>query len=605
MIEDLPPTIALLPFFTSGRFARADCIGRCRAGQVSYLSGRELVEAVRDLSLGLAQLGLGRGDRVALIAESRPEWMIADFAVLALGAVTAPIYPTLSGDQVAFILRDSGARLAVVSTPAQLEKVLAAAGTLPDLRAVLVIDPPAGDLPRAGVPVVTLADVAASGHRRILEGWGVGRAFHDEARTVSPGDLATIIYTSGTTGEPKGVCLTHGNLVANLQDLRQVLSVSHEDSALSFLPLCHAFERMVSYLYLTTGVSMAFAESIDTIERDLKVVRPTVMTGVPRVFEKLQERVLARGRERTGVERRVFEWAMRVAEQRGRRLSEGRPLSLLLRAQSRIADARVFRLIREGLGGRMRYAVSGSAPLRPDVGRFFQGIGLPILEGYGLTETSPVLTVMPLEAIRFGTVGRALPSVQLRIAEDGELLARGPNVMAGYYRRPEDTAAALRDGWFHTGDLGSIDADGYLRITGRKKELIVTSGGKKIAPQPIEGALRAHELVAEAVLLGDDRKFPAALLVPDFAALSRALGVPAPADVLAAEGLLARADVRALYQQIIDALNVNLAQFERIKKFEILPREFSMAAGELTPTMKVKRRIIETRYREVIETMYR
>jgi long-chain acyl-CoA synthetase len=603
-VEQSPKTIAMLPFFASGRFPKSDCIGRCTRDGITYTSSPELLDIVRDLSLGLSDLGVARGDRVALVSESRPEWLFADFAILAAGAVTTPIYPTLPAAQVAFILRDSEASVAIVSNRTQLDKVKAVEGDLPSLRAIVMLDRGAEALAAGPVPVTTLAEVVERGHRRILDGWGVGRAFRDEARRVQPSDVATIIYTSGTTGEPKGVALTHGNLAANLSDLQRVLPVSHEDVALSFLPLCHAFERMVSYLYLATGVSMVFAESIDTIDRDLKLVRPTVMTGVPRVFEKLYERVLARGRERTGLARAVFEWSVKVADARGRRLTQKRPLSVPLRIKSQLADRKVFSLVRAGVGGRMRFAVSGSAPLREEIGRFFYGVGLPILEGYGLTETSPVLSVMPLDDVRFGTVGPPLPSVELRIAPDGEVLARGPNVMSGYYKRPADTAAALRDGWFHTGDLGTLDARGYLKLTGRKKELLVTSGGKKISPQPIENALRADDLIAEAVLIADGRRFPSAILVPNFVALCRAVGAPRPADSSTAAALVRRTDVVLRFQQVVDRLNVPLAQFERIKKFVVLADEFSVASGELTPTLKVKRGVVEERYRDRIEAMY-
>jgi long-chain acyl-CoA synthetase len=606
---DLPPTIAELPFFASGRFPKPDLIGRCHGDRVEQIPGRDVVERVRDISLGLTAMGMQPGDRVALLAESRPEWLLADFAVLAAGAVTVPIYPTLSVEQVAFILRDSEATLAIVSTPTQLGKILDAVRSAPGVRVVVVMDPP-NDVHRNGpgmlpLDVIGLAGVAARGHRRIMDGWGVGRAFHDSARRVQPADLATIIYTSGTTGEPKGVMLTHGNLVSNIAGIRGVLDLGPDDLALSFLPLCHAFERMVAYTYLASGVSIAFAESLDTVARDLKRVRPTIITGVPRVFEKLHAEVIRRGRTAGGIKRGIFDWAVRVAEARGARLPDGRPLSMALAWQSKLAERLVFRKVREGVGGRLRFAVSGSAALRPEIGRFFYGLGVPILEGYGLTEAAPVLAVTPLERIRFGTVGRPLPNVELRIAEDGEILARGPNVMAGYYKRPTETAEAIRDGWLHTGDVGSIDRDGVVRITDRKKELLVTSGGKKIAPQPIEAALRANELVQEAVLIGDGRRFPSALIVPDFAALCRQIGAAPPADAAAARALVARADVSKLVDAVVERVNDRLAQFERIKRFAVLPQELTVAAGELTPTLKVKRRVIETKYRDAIEALYR
>jgi long-chain acyl-CoA synthetase len=604
MIPSLPKSIADLPFFAAGRFPKPAMIGRCRDGQIETMSAREFADQVRDVALGLQTLGIGRNEPVALLAESRPEWLLADFATLACGAITVPIYPTLSAEQVTFILKDSGARVTFVSTPLQLQKLVWAAGQGVELQTVIALDV-LDDAARCPFPVITLAEVAARGHRQILDGWGIARNFRDAVQAIAPDDLATIIYTSGTTGEPKGVMLSHANLVANLDGIGQVIPLGPDDIALSFLPLCHAFERIVAYIYFTTGVTMIFAESIDTVPGDLRRVRPTVMTGVPRVFEKLHARVVATGHEQGGVKRRLFDWALRVAERRGRALENGGTPSASLAFQARAADRLVFQKVRAGVGGRLRYAVSGSAPLRVDLGRTFLGMGLPILEGYGLTETAPVLTVMPLTRIKFGTVGPSLPNVELRVAEDGEIVARGPNVTCGYFNRPDETRAVFRDGWFHTGDIGVLDADGYLTITDRKKELLVTSGGKKIAPQPVEAALCAAAIVAEAILVGDRRHFPAALIIPDFRALARQIGAEMPAAGPEAERLLARPDVNALFAAVVDAVNARLAQFERIKKFTLLAAELTVATGELTPTLKVKRRVIEERFRRQIEAMYR
>jgi long-chain acyl-CoA synthetase len=599
-------TIAGLPFFAGRRYPKPDLIGRCRQGRIESTSGRELVEQVRDLSLGLSAIGMRPGDRVGLLSESRPEWIFADLAVLVAGGVTTPIYPTLSADQVAFILRDSGARLAIVSTASLFQKIVAVAAGLPALESVIVMDDAAESRPPQGAAwsVHALADIVAAGHRRILGGWGVAREFEQAAMAVRPGDLATIVYTSGTTGDPKGVRLTHGNLASNVRGVQGVLDLHEGDIALSFLPLCHAFERLVSYVYLACGVSVVFAESFDTVARDLLVVRPTVMSGVPRAFEKLHARVLAKGREETGIMRRVFELSMRVADARGRVLSEGRPMPAWLSLQSRVADRLVFSRIREGIGGRGRFFVSGSAPLRAETLRFFRGVGLPLLEGYGLTEASPVISVCALSDTHPGSVGRPLPGVEVRIAADGEILARGPNIMEGYHGRPADTAEVLRDGWLHTGDIGSVDADGYLTVTDRKKELLVTSGGKKIAPQPIEAALRRDAIVADALLVGDGRHFLSALIVPNVKEVCSVIGVPVPEGLAATQALVDRADVRAKFQALVDAVNAPLAPFERIKQFVLLPRDFSTDPGAITPTLKVKRRVVETTYREVIETMY-
>ncbi|MCA1559643.1 MAG: long-chain fatty acid--CoA ligase, partial [Acidobacteria bacterium] len=402
---------------------------------------------------------------------------------------------------------------------------------------------------------------------------------------------------------PKGVMLTHSNLVANLTAAASVLDVRSEDVALSFLPLSHAFERMVAFVYLTCGVTIVFAESFDTVSRDLAVVRPTLLTGVPRVYEKMHARIIEKGQSGSPSRACVFRWAVKAGAARARPVLKGRRPGPLATLQGAIADRLVFSKIRANVGGRLRFVVSGSAPLSVTLTEFFQGIGLPVVEGYGLTETAPILTINPPDAPRGGTVGRAVPGVELRIAADGEILARGPNVMSGYYNKPEATADALKEGWFHTGDIGTLDADGYLTITDRKKDLLVTSGGKKIAPQPIEATIKRSPLVSEAVLLGDRQKYAAALIVPDFAALERRLrdlGRP-PAD--RAE-LVRRPDVIALYQEIIDALNRDLSQFERVKRIAVLPADFTVTSGELTPTLKVKRKVVQERYRQQIAEMY-
>ena len=593
-------TIADLPFHVTGRFQNPKLIGRCNPDGIDALSSKEFFERIRDLSLGLGALGVAPGDRVALVSESRPEWLMADLAILSGGAVTVPIYPTLSSAQARYILNDAGAKAAIVSTRLQLQKIQDVRHKLPTLEVVVLMD---GWTTDDSPSVVSFETVAERGHARLTGEWGAGREFRDRARAVRPDELATIIYTSGTTGEPKGVMLSHANIVSNVKAGAHVLQLTDADVALSFLPLSHSFERTVSYIYLLSGVTVVFAESFDTIGRDLLRVRPTLLTGVPRAFEKLHGRIMEKGQAEPGLKGSIFSWAVRAGTSRGKAVLRGRSVGLIGSVQASLADRLVFAKIRDGLGGRIRYLVSGSAPLSTSIAEFFQGIGLPIIEGYGLTETSPILTVNPPDAPRAGTVGRAIPGVELRIAEDGEILARGPNIMSGYCNKPDATAEALKDGWFHTGDIGTIDEHGYLRITDRKKDLLVTSGGKKIAPQPIEAVIKRNPLVAEAVLVGDRRKFAAALIVPSFPALERRLKDLGRPPAPRAE-LVTRADVLALYQEIIDALNRDLSQFERIKKIALLPAEFSIESGELTPTLKVKRKVIEERWRDDIEAMY-
>ena len=595
-------TIADLPFHVLGRFQKAQHVGRSMGGNVEAFSSKGLFERIRDVSLGLGLLGIRSGDRVAIISESRPEWLIADLAILALGGVTVPIYPTLNGAQARYILADSGARAVIVSTKLQLDKIQEVRHLLPAIESIVVVDADAGTA-AASPSVLAFHTVAERGHSRMAVEWGAGREFQQAARAVAPDQLATIIYTSGTTGEPKGVMLSHANLVANLKGAANVLNVDDDDVALSFLPLSHAFERMVAYVYLLCGVTIVFAESFETVGRDMAVVRPTVLTGVPRAYEKLHTRILEKGQAAPGLKGTLFRWAVKVANALGHAQLQGKSPSLLTTLQAPLAERLVFTKIRDALGGRVRYLVSGSAPLSVEIAEFFKGVGLNVIEGYGLTETAPILTVNPPDAPRAGSVGRVLPDVELRIAEDGEILARGPNIMSGYYNKPAATADALKDGWFHTGDIGTLDDAGYLRITDRKKDLLVTSGGKKIAPQPIEATLKRSPIVSEAVLLGDRRKFAAALIVPEFGALERRLkdlGRPPGSR----EELVARPDVVALYQEIVDALNRELSQFERIKKIALLATEFTIQSGELTPTLKVKRKVVEEKWKDVIARLY-
>ena len=608
-------TLADLPFHVLGRHLKPLLIGQVRQGAIAGVSTRDWFDALRDLALGLSSLGVRAGDRVVIMSESRPEWLLADFAILTLGAVTVPVYATLTPGQARYIIDDAGARVAFVSSAEQLEKLQRIRHELPSLEAIVTFVP--GE--HASTSVLTLETVTARGHARLTGEWGVGREFRDTARAIRPEQLATIIYTSGTTGEPKGVMLSHRNLISNLLAGHTVVPVTHDDVSLSFLPLSHSFERLVSYVYLAHGTTIIFAESMETVGRDLSIVRPTVMTGVPRVYEKFQGRILERGHGLAQPRRTLFHWGVKVAHARARAEGNGGSAGGILALESAVAERLVFSKIRDGVGGRLWCLVSGSAPLPLHTAEFFFGIGLTITEGYGLTETSPIVTANPIDAPRLGTVGKPIRGVEVRIADDGEILVRGPNVMMGYYNKPVETAAVLKDGWFHTGDIGSLDAEGYLRITDRKKDLLVTSGGKKVAPQPVEAILRRSPLVVEAVLLGDRRRFISALIVPDFNALERRLkdlGRP-PADPSTSSGssragsrderseLVGRDDVVALYDELVDALNRELSQFERIKRFRLLPREFTIDAGELTPTMKVKRKAVEQNWAKEIDEMYR
>jgi len=567
-----------------------------RDGRWTELPYRGLAEQVQAASVGLRELGLRDGDRVAILSENRPEWAIADYACLAARCPDVPIYPTLPARQAEYILRDAGAVAILVSSAAQLEKVLSIRSRLPALRHIVAFD--------AGVQgrdVLAFDDLLQCGRS--------AAARHPDWRAralgTAPGDLATLIYTSGTTGDPKGVMLTHGNIASNVTTCVEMFDFRPTDDCLSFLPLSHIFERMFGhYSMLHAGVVINYAGSIDTVAADMQELRPTMMASVPRLYEKIYGRVLDSVRAGSPAKRRIFAWARSVGETWVERTLAGAPVPLGLALQRALADRLVFTALRARTGGRIRFFISGGAPLAPEIARFFFAAGMPILEGYGLTETSPVMAVNAFGQTKLGTVGRPIPGVEIRIAEDGEIVTRGPNVMRGYFGKPDATAEALEpDGWFHTGDIGLLDAEGYLRITDRKKDLIVTAGGKNIAPQPIEKLVKGSKYVSNAVMLGDRRPFPVMLVVPNAEALrawAARHGLPAD-DV---ERLAVTPEAHAKLEREVRKMLRDLAQFEMPKKFLILARDFSVEAGELTPTLKIRRRVVEDRHRAAIEALY-
>jgi long-chain acyl-CoA synthetase len=565
-----------------------------RAGRWTELSYAELAERVQAASLGFRELGIGAGDRVAILSENRPEWAITDYACLAARCTDVPIYPTLPSRQLEYILRDSGA-VALVASGAQLEKALAVRGRLPELRHIVTLDPGGGE--------------GVLGFDELLECGRSASGRHPEWRAhalgAGPGDLATLIYTSGTTGDPKGVMLTHGNIASNVTTCCRLFTFGDRDECLSFLPLSHIFERMFGhYSMFHAGVVINYAGGIETVAADMHERRPTLMASVPRLYEKIYARVLDGVRAGPAPRRRIFTWARRVGEEWVDRTLAGAPIPPSLALRRRLADRLVFSKLRARTGGRIRYFISGGAPLSPEIARFFHAAGMPILEGYGLTETSPVIAVNTHRHTKLGTVGRPIPGVEVRVADDGEILTRGPNVMRGYFNKPEATAEALdADGWFHTGDIGLVDAEGYLRITDRKKDLIVTAGGKNIAPQPIENLAKGSKYVSNAVMLGDRRPYPIMLVVPNPEPLRTwASRHGLPTDDL--ERLVSVPDVHTKVEREVRKMLRDLAQFEMPKKFLLLPREFSVETGELTPTLKVRRRIVEERHKAAIEALY-
>lgn len=579
------------------RFDRPDAFWRKRAGAWEQISGRQALRDVACFAAGLRNLGVQPGDRIVLLAENRYEWVLADLAILGLGAISVPIYPTLTAEQCARILQDSGARFGIVSTTHQLAKLRWAAANLPDFAASVHMD---------SVEAAGRSDRSFEAVRE----WGANQpeksvaAYEGSVAGLVPEALATVIYTSGTTGEPRGAMLSHANIAFNVRTALPLVDIGPKDRSLSFLPLCHIFARTADlYGMLAYGVAIAFAESIDTVARDLNEVCPTVLFGVPRFYEKGHARVLEVGRSLAGPRRQLFDWGLANGRRRARAFFERKPLGGLAAVQAALADRLVLRKIRERFGGRLRLCISGGARLAPETQEFFFAIGIPLREGYGLTETSPVICLTPAAPVKPGSVGPAIPGVDLRIGEEGEILTRGPHVMMGYWNNEEATRSAIRDGWFHTGDIGHIDQDGYLFITDRLKELLVTAGGKKVAPVPIEARLKKSPWVSEAVLLGDRRPFVSALLVPDFAALE----VEAKRhgwDAADRAGLVARPEMRAHFDQLIDLVNRGLARFEQIKRYDVLDRDLSAEAGEMTPTLKLRRRVIAENFHDRIAALY-
>ncbi|MGB5516273.1 MAG: long-chain fatty acid--CoA ligase, partial [Thermoanaerobaculia bacterium] len=572
-------------FLKAASYKMPDCLQHKTEGRYRPISTSDLVDRVQRLAKALQELGVQKGDRLALMAENGPHWPTVDFATLCSGAVLVPIYPTLTPDQAAYIINDCGARIVFVESIQRLQGLLSQRHEMPSVTRFVLIG--GGDT--AGTTTL---------EQLLLETDPMSdEEFEASARASQPDDVATFIYTSGTTGNPKGVVLTHRNIASNVLNSLQMMDLDGSWTALSFLPLSHSFERMVDYIYFYKGVSIAYAESVQAVAKNFLEVNPHVFVSVPRVYEKISAKVQENVASSSPLKQRIFQWAVEVARQAlPYRLQEKKP-SGLLGLKLGLADKLVFGKIKARLGTNFEFAMSGGAPLSRDLAEFFWGAGIPIFEGYGLSETSPVLTVNAKNRVRLGTVGPAIPETELRIAEDGEILARGPQIMSGYHNLPEQTAEAIDpEGWFHTGDIGEIDDGGFLKITDRKKEIIVNAYGKNVAPAPIENALKASRFVGQAVVIGDRRKLLAALLVPDFDTLqvwaTSQQGIEAD-DV---STLLGTEQVKALFTEEIKIVNENLARYEQIRIWHLLPDDFTIETGELTPTQKIKRRVINEKY---------
>ena len=565
-----------------------------KMGHYTPISSAEFGETVRHYALGLQALGQGQGDKLIILSENRPEWIMTDFANLCLGGITVPVYTTLVSDQVKYLINDSDARIVVVSSADQWRKLEAVRSELIQVKHFITLEtkPPAEG-------VLTLAEVLAKG--RAVDAAQPG-LFESLARAVQPADEASIIYTSGTTGLPKGVILTHDNFVSNIIAASTMIFFSEKDTALSFLPLSHILERMVTFTYLYKGCSVAYAESIETVAENLIEVRPHIMVSAPRVFEKIYAKVMDTVLASPGLRRKIFFWGIKVGRAASARKLAGKPVGGL---KLHLAQKLVFSKIIAKTGGRVRFFVSGGAPLSKDIAEFFHAIGLFILEGYGLTETSPVISINTFEKLRFGSVGPVAPGVEVQIAADGEILVKGPNVMKGYYKKPAETRDVFtEDGWFKTGDIGHLDADGMLVITDRKKDLIVTAGGKNVAPQPIENILKTNPYIANAVVTGDRRRFISALIVPNFEKLEEYARFNR--ITFADRAALVKSEmVVDFIKSEIDRATPHLAPYERIKKVVLLERDFEIAEGEMTPSLKVRRSIVEAKYKAVLDDLYK
>jgi len=564
-------------------------------GRFVSLSTAEVREEVERIALGLRGLGVAPGDKVILLAENGPWWVMTDYAILSLGAIAVPIYTSLVPEQIKYIINDSDAKVVIVSDRKLWEKTAAVKNDLPKVAHFVSFEAEPAET------VLPLERIEAQGEKARRAD---PRLFEITARAVKPDETASIIYTSGTTGIPKGVMLTHANFTSNVETLAAIIPFSDKDTDLSFLPLSHVLERQVMFAFLSRGVSMAFAESIETVAENLLEVKPTIMVSVPRLFEKIYARVMDNVLTGSSLKRKIFFWALKVGKACGERTLQRKQIPASLRRRRSFAHKLVFSKILEKTGGRVRFFVSGGAPLAKDIAEFFYALGIVVLEGYGLTESSPVIALNTFDDLRFGTVGKPIPGVEVKIAPDGEILARGPNIMKGYYKKEEETREALEGGWLRTGDIGHLDADGFLVITDRKKDLIVTSGGKNVAPQPIENVLKQNPFIANAVVIGGSRRFIAALIVPDFEKLqeyakSKGVSYVNRRDLIQNESV-----VRFLLQEV-DRSTPNLAPYEKVKKIALLDRDFEIERGEITPTLKVKRNIVEEKYKELIDSLYR
>jgi len=587
-------TLSQLFLNTIKSYPKDDLMLYKKDGSFTPISTAEFEKQVKHFALGLRDLNYEAGDKLIILSENRPEWVMTDMANLCLGGVTVPIYTSLVPEQIKYIIDNSDAKVVVFSDDEMWEKIKAIQSELIKVEHYITCqaDGPEGTL--------TFADVQKRGERLAKEQPDL---FEELALKVKPDDVASIIYTSGTTGAPKGVMLMHSNFVSNVEAVTTIIEFTEKDTVLSFLPLSHVLERMVTFAYLCKGCSIGYAESIETVAENLLEIRPQIMVSVPRVFEKIYAKVMDNVLASSSLKRKIFFWAARIGKEYGRKKMLDQPVSGSLQFKKNLAHKLVFSKIIEKTGGRVRFFVSGGAPLSKDIAEFFYAMGLIVLEGYGLTETSPVIAVNTLEDIKFGSVGKPIPGVEVKIAEDGEILTKGPHVMKGYYKMEAETQETIKDGWFYTGDVGFLDEEGFVTITDRKKDLIVTAGGKNVAPQPIENIIKTNLYVSNAVIIGDKRKFISALVVPNFEKLveyanANNISYSDYADLVENDKIL------NFIEAEINRATPGLASYEKVKKVALLDREFEIEKGEITPTLKVKRNIVEQKYRSIIDSLY-
>ncbi|MFW6131856.1 MAG: AMP-dependent synthetase/ligase [Candidatus Aminicenantaceae bacterium] len=588
-------TINQLFLNTVKSYKKDDLMMYKKEGNYIPISTESLEKRVKNFSLGLKDLGLKPADKLIILSENRPEWVMTDISNIIMGGITVPIYTSLISEQIRYIVDDSDARFVVFSDMEQWEKIKVIKNSLKKVFHYITF------LSKAPAGALTFDQIMKRGEKIANKEPDIFKRIVESAK---PDDVVSIIYTSGTTGIPKGVVLTHNNFMSNIKSTTTIIEFTEKDTVLSFLPLSHVLERMVMFTYFYKGSSIAFAESIETVAENLLEIRPHIMVSVPRVFEKIYAKIMDNILSSSSMKRKIFFWALKTGKEYGNKQLLQQKIPFLLKIKRKIAHKLVFSKILEKTGGRVRFFISGGAPLSRDIAEFFYAIGLLVLEGYGLTETSPVIAVNTMENIKFGTVGKPIPGVQVKIEKDGEILVKGPNVMKEYYKKEEETKEVFRDGWFCTGDIGYLDEDGFLVITDRKKDIIVTAGGKNIAPQSIENLLKTSSYIANAIVLGDKRRFISALIVPNFEKLEE---YAKKKNILYSSNrdLIKNDKIVHFINQEIENLTTGLAMYERIRKICLLERDFEIEKGEITPTLKIRRNAIEKKYKKEIEELYK